>query len=171
MPNPLPLLAAARCNGCHLCVLVCPNDVWTVRNMIAIMARPQACLYTGECERACPTQAITRPLEFIFCKESAMNFYPDWKQTVVYDAAGPQPQVLLETETLKVVLVGLMAGQKLPPHPAPAGVYHFLAGTGWMMVDVERVQVSAGATVVVPEHAKRGIEAETQLAFIATRGA
>ena len=38
-----------------------------------------------------------------------------------------------------------------------------------MTVDGERLPVSAGATIVMPEGAVRGLEAETQLAFIAVR--
>jgi len=94
-----------------------------------------------------------------------------WQDKVVYSKESPQPQTLIENEKFKIVLVGLEPGQKLPPHPAPAGAYHFLDGKGWMTVNDERVAVSAGATVIAPENAKRGIEAETRLAFIGVRGA
>jgi len=50
-------------------------------------------------------------------------------------------------------------------------MYHFLDGSGWMTVAGERVAVSAGATIVAPQGAPRGIEAETQLAFLAARTA
>jgi quercetin dioxygenase-like cupin family protein len=94
---------------------------------------------------------------------------PDWREKVVYSAGGPQPQVLLENEQMRVVLVGLEPGQKLPPHPAPLGVYHFLDGSGWMRVDDQRIAVAAGATVIAPAGAARGIEAQTRLAFLGTR--
>ncbi len=94
-----------------------------------------------------------------------------WQDKVVYSKESPQPCVLIENEKMKVVLVGLEPGQKLPPHPAPVGVYHFLEGKGWMIVDGERYTVSAGVIVVAPEGAKRGVEAETRLAFIGVRGA
>jgi hypothetical protein len=38
-----------------------------------------------------------------------------------------------------------------------------------MIVGEERFVVHAGATVIVPDGATRGIEAETQLAFLAVR--
>ncbi|HLB48587.1 MAG TPA: cupin domain-containing protein [Anaerolineales bacterium] len=95
--------------------------------------------------------------------------YPNWKDKVVFSAEGPQPQVLAETGKFRVVLVGLEPGQKLPPHPASQGVYHFLEGTGAMIVDGERVPVAPGVIVVVPDGAKRGVEAETRLAFLAAR--
>ena len=98
----------------------------------------------------------------------AYTLCSDWKEKVVYSAEGPQPQVLLEDDKVKVVIGGLQAGQKIPVHPAGLGVYHFLEGTGWMIVDDERFAVSPGATVIAPAGAQRGIEAETRLAFLAT---
>lgn len=95
--------------------------------------------------------------------------YPDYRAAVRYGTDGPQSQVWLETPTLRAVLVGLEPGQALPPHPGPAGVYHFLEGSGWMTVADERHAVQAGATVVVPDGARRGIQAETRLAFLGVR--
>ncbi len=100
---------------------------------------------------------------------SQAKLYPNWQEAIVFSADGPQPQKLLETETLTAVLVGLEAGQKLPPHPAPAATYHFLEGSGWMIVDDSRLAVQPGATVVVPDGASRSVEAETQLAFLGMR--
>jgi quercetin dioxygenase-like cupin family protein len=97
------------------------------------------------------------------------TLYPGWKELVAFSAEGPQPHVLMETERLKIVVAGLLPGQSIPPHPAALGMYHFLEGNGWMMVDGERLAVDAGATVIVPDGAARGIEAETQLCFLATR--
>lgn len=93
--------------------------------------------------------------------------YPDWKEKVVFAADGPQPQILVQNEKLKVIIAGLEASQKIPPHPEALAVYHFLEGTGWMTVDDERYPVSSGATVITPEGAKRGVEAETKLVFLA----
>ena len=92
----------------------------------------------------------------------------DWKEKVVFSADGPKPQPLVVTDRLKAVLVGLEPGQKIPAHAAPLAVYHFLEGTGWMLVDGERLLVQTGATVVVPEGVVRGVEADTQLAFLGT---
>jgi quercetin dioxygenase-like cupin family protein len=93
----------------------------------------------------------------------------DWKEKVVYSTAGPQPQVLLENEKIKVLIAGLEPGQMIPPHPSTLAVYHFLDGTGWMRVDGERFAIGSGATVIAPAGSARGIEAETRLAFLATR--
>jgi len=96
-------------------------------------------------------------------------FYPDWQEKVVFSSGGPQPQILAENEKLKVIIGSLEVGQKIPTHPEALAVYHFLEGTGWMIVDDERYPVSPGATVITPEGAKRGVEAETRLVFLAVR--
>jgi quercetin dioxygenase-like cupin family protein len=95
--------------------------------------------------------------------------YPHWKDLVVFSARGPQPQTLLETENCRAMISGLQAGQTVPPHPEGPALFYFLEGAGWMTVGEERFAVQTGATVVVPEDALRGFEAETQLVFLAVR--
>ena len=96
-------------------------------------------------------------------------FYPDWKKVVVYSAKGAQPQVLVENEKYKSVIVGLAAGNSLPPHTEGPALFHFLEGSGRVIVGEESFAVHAGATVIVPDGAMRGIAAETQLALLAVR--
>ncbi|MBI1800791.1 MAG: hypothetical protein HY259_00890 [Chloroflexi bacterium] len=100
----------------------------------------------------------------------AATVYPNWRDTVRFSADGPQPQVLLESDKVKVVLVGLEAGQRLPLHPAPGAAYHILEGSGWFLLNAERIAVKAGATVVAADGDRRGFEAETRLAFLGARG-
>jgi quercetin dioxygenase-like cupin family protein len=95
--------------------------------------------------------------------------HPDWEDLVVYSENGAQPQTLAEFDRVKVVVGGLQAGQTIPPHPEGVGVYHFVEGRGWMTVNGERFPVQPGATVIVPAGGERGLEAETRLAFLATR--
>ena len=97
------------------------------------------------------------------------TLYPNWKDQIVYGTEEPQPHVLLANEKVKALMAGLAPGAKIPEHAEAQALYHFLEGTGWMTVDGERLPVSAGATIVMPEGAVRGLEAETQLAFIAVR--
>lgn len=96
-------------------------------------------------------------------------FFPDWKEHVVFSTDGPQPHVLLENDKMKVLVVGLQAGQKIPTHPEKLAVYHVLAGEGWITVDSERQAVTVGASVITLDGAARGIEAGTDLAFLAVR--
>jgi quercetin dioxygenase-like cupin family protein len=93
-----------------------------------------------------------------------------WRDKVVFSAEGPKPQVLLESPRFRVVLVGLEAGQRIPPHPAPEAVYQVLDGSGTMLVGGERIAVEAGSLVVVPSGVARGFEATTRLAFAGSRG-
>ena len=95
--------------------------------------------------------------------------FPNWQDKVVYAADGPQPQILMENDKVKVLMAGLEPGQQIPEHPEAAAMYHFLTGSGWMIVDGARWPVSAGATITMPAGTVRGLEAETRLAFLATR--
>jgi len=97
------------------------------------------------------------------------TLYPDWKEKIVYSNEGPQPQILMESEKAKVILGGLEAGQKIPEHTEAQAMYHFLEGKGWMIADGQRLAVTPGSTVVMPEGTSRGMEAETRLAFLAVR--
>lgn len=97
------------------------------------------------------------------------TLFPSWKEVVVFSPEGPQPQILLETEKSRAVIAGLEPGQKIPAHPEGPAVYHFLEGSGWMIVDGERLPVQPGATVVTPAGAARGMEAETRLVFLGVR--
>jgi len=51
-------LDAARCNGCGMCILVCPHAVFAVENRKAIMRDRDACMECGACARNCPEDAI-----------------------------------------------------------------------------------------------------------------
>lgn len=95
--------------------------------------------------------------------------YQNWKDVVVYAEKGAQPSVLVETETYKAVIVGLRPGNKLPPHAEGPAIFHFLEGAGQMILGEETFSVQPGMTVIVPNGAIRGIEAETQLALLAVR--
>ncbi|KAA3656347.1 MAG: cupin domain-containing protein [Chloroflexi bacterium] len=97
------------------------------------------------------------------------TLYANWKENIVYGSDGPQPQILLEDEKVKVILGGLEPGQKIPNHAEAQAIYHFLEGNGWMTVDDERMPVIAGSTIVLSAGTVRGMEAETRLAFLATR--
>jgi quercetin dioxygenase-like cupin family protein len=97
------------------------------------------------------------------------TLYSDWREKVVYSSEGPQPQVLMVNDQVKIIVAGLEAGQIIPEHAEAAAMYHFLEGSGWMLVDGERLAVGPGATMVMPAGTVRGMEAETRLAFLAVR--
>ena len=96
-------------------------------------------------------------------------FFPSVVEQVVFDSAGPRPQFLVDSEKLKVVVAGLEPGQQIPAHPEALAVYHFLAGEGVMTVNGEEFVVTAGATVIAPPGAARGMHAGSRLIFLAAK--
>lgn len=48
----------ALCNGCGMCVDVCPHAVYEMNGRKAILARPTACMECGACQLNCVTGAI-----------------------------------------------------------------------------------------------------------------
>ncbi len=95
--------------------------------------------------------------------------YSDWKARIRYGDERPDPQILGDDGKVRVILGGLRAGQRIPVHPEAEAVYYFIEGSGQMFVNDETIPVSEGRTVIVPQGAKRGMQAETRLAFLAVR--
>lgn len=56
---PVPLVDLSRCDGCGLCVQVCPLGALGMLDGRAAVTRPGQCQYTGHCAQLCPHQAIT----------------------------------------------------------------------------------------------------------------
>ncbi len=48
----------ALCNGCAMCVAVCPHAVFEMDDRKAILAHPSACMECGACQLNCVTNAI-----------------------------------------------------------------------------------------------------------------
>ena len=61
----IPRIELGKCDGCGLCILVCPNGVLALRDGKAVIANPLACKYAGQCEAVCPVQAIARPFYIV----------------------------------------------------------------------------------------------------------
>jgi len=62
---PIPLIDPGRCDGCELCLRVCPTGALAMEAGVAIVIQPMACDYTGLCERVCPRGAIQLPYEIL----------------------------------------------------------------------------------------------------------
>jgi quercetin dioxygenase-like cupin family protein len=95
--------------------------------------------------------------------------HPDWRMLVHYTAPGPQPVLLRDDADVRVLIAGLEPGGRIPPHPGPLGVFHFLAGDGVMTVEGEEREVSAGMTAIAPAGAVRGVAATSRLAVLVVR--
>lgn len=97
------------------------------------------------------------------------TFVPDWREIVTFAGPGPQPTLIRDDPDLRVLVAGLTPGARIPDHPERAAVYHALEGEGRFFLDGRAFPFAAGATVVAPRGASRGIEASSQLAFLAIR--
>ncbi len=64
--QPVPIIDHTLCDGCGLCVQVCPTHALALEDGKVAVARPDACDYAGHCEMICPVQAISRPFQIIF---------------------------------------------------------------------------------------------------------
>jgi len=49
---------AARCNGCAMCVDVCPHGVFAMENKRAVLVDRGACMECGACAKNCEQEAI-----------------------------------------------------------------------------------------------------------------
>jgi ferredoxin len=47
------------CNGCSMCVAVCPHAVFAMQDRKARLVQPQHCMECGACQENCVTGAIT----------------------------------------------------------------------------------------------------------------
>jgi len=97
------------------------------------------------------------------------TFFPDWRELVTFAAPRPEPTLLRDGDGFRVLVAGLEPGGQIPAHPERLAVYHVLEGRGSMVVDDEQFVLAAGATVIALRGSRRGIEAETRLAFLAVR--
>jgi len=52
-------LDPARCNGCGMCVVVCPHRVFAVEEKKARIEERDRCMECGACASNCPTGAVT----------------------------------------------------------------------------------------------------------------
>ncbi len=96
-------------------------------------------------------------------------YTPDWHAVVTYSSPGSTPYLVVEEPELRVLIAGLEPGGRIPPHAERRAVYHALDGEGFLYLDGTLLPFRAGAIVVAPDGATRGIEAVTRLAFLAVR--
>jgi len=47
-----------KCNGCKMCTIVCPHDVFVIKDKKAIIDKKDLCMECGACMKNCPENAI-----------------------------------------------------------------------------------------------------------------
>lgn len=47
-----------KCNGCGMCMIVCPHAVFEIENRKALIRNKNLCMECGACEKNCPEEAI-----------------------------------------------------------------------------------------------------------------
>ena len=48
-----------ECNGCRMCIIVCPHEVFKMEEKRAVITGIDSCMECGACALNCPTSAIT----------------------------------------------------------------------------------------------------------------
>jgi len=91
----------------------------------------------------------------------------DTKSIVQFSPEGFKPQILSVTPDLKIPFICMEDGQEIPPHPGGTGIFYVIEGSALFTVDGKESPVEAGSIIVVPEGAKRGVEAKGRLVAIA----
>lgn len=62
----MPVIYPERCNGCGLCLGVCPNNAFALVGKVIAIVAVNNCDWCLECEAVCPTRAIAGPFEIVF---------------------------------------------------------------------------------------------------------
>ena len=62
----LPFIDRQRCTGCGFCARLCPTHAVEIRGALAVIVRPEACIFCDVCESYCPEGAIGRPFTIVF---------------------------------------------------------------------------------------------------------
>lgn len=49
----------SKCNGCGMCTVVCPQDVFTISKGVSAITDRDACMECSACAKNCPREAIS----------------------------------------------------------------------------------------------------------------
>nr|WP_028458319.1 4Fe-4S binding protein [Chloroflexus sp. Y-396-1] len=69
--HPLPEIDRNRCNGCGICVSLCPTQAVALRDGYAVIVDANACNFCPICESYCLQGAIGRPFTIAFYHTTA----------------------------------------------------------------------------------------------------
>ncbi len=77
---------AQQCNGCAMCVAVCPHEVFEMDDRLAVLVHPKACMECGACQLNCVTGAI-RVESGVGCASAMIRAALSGKQEATCDCA------------------------------------------------------------------------------------
>ena len=88
-------LDANQCNGCKMCMVVCPHGVFAVESKKALILDRENCIECGACALNCAAGAIT-VTSGVGCAEAIINGLLTGKETCcgVIPAAVPRKRSL-----------------------------------------------------------------------------
>ena len=82
--------------------------------------------------------------------------------------ASAAPTLLIDTDTVRVLLLNLAAGQAVAPCQMPTTVlYYVIAGRGHLRVESEQAELQTGSVVLVPANSVRAISAAEPMRVLA----
>ena len=91
------------------------------------------------------------------------------REAVNYSKEYPSPNMIFNSAKLRVLVLGLEAGQSIPAHPSAEAFFYVVEGRGLFTVGEEEKEVGAGSLVVAPDGVKRGMKATEKLLVVATQ--
>jgi len=65
-------LDVQKCNGCMMCIIVCPHEVFQLKNKKAIITNKDQYMECGACAKHCTEEAI-RGRKGVTCAEGIIN--------------------------------------------------------------------------------------------------
>jgi len=82
--------------------------------------------------------------------------------------ASVAPTLLIDTDTVRALLLNLAAGQSVAPCQMPTTVlYYVIAGKGDLRVESEQAKLQMGSLVLVPANCVRAISAAEPMRVLA----